>query len=170
MRDTLHHSPDARLSTLPGATIIRRIRRLLLWGLGTALVYAGLSAASKGLCRGGVSGDGGFVDGDGQTSSAVPLCVNLVLRPSPIVYVAIAAIVLIALTLVLRRAVDEASALRTLDRAVILIVAVTAAWLALTLVSFMSIPLDSWDGGEQFWIPFTFGNVDIDVSPMQTSG
>lgn len=170
MRDTLHHSPDARLSTLPGATIIRRIRRLLLWGLGTALVYTGLSAASKGLCRGGATGDGGYLDADGRATTAVPRCVDLVLRPSPVVYVAIAAIALIAITLVLRRSADEASALRTLDRAVILIVAVTAAWLALTLVSFMSIPLDAWDGGEQFWIPFTFGNVDIDVSPMQSGG
>lgn len=168
MPDTLDRLPAASLSTLPGAAIIRRIRGMLLWSVGTAIVYSALSTASQGRCPGGVTGDGGYIDSNGDPTDVAPMCVNLTLRPSPIVFIAIAAIVIIAITLVLRRADSERAALRIIDRAVILMVAVTIGWAALTMVSFFAIPLESWDGVDPFMIPFTFGNTDIDVSPMQS--
>jgi hypothetical protein len=168
MPETHDRLPAASLSTLPGAAIIRRIRGMLLWSMGTAIVYSTLSTASQGRCAGGVTGDGGYIDSNGDATGVVPMCVNLTLRPSPIVFFAIAAIVIIAITLVLRRANSEQAALRTIDRAVILMVAVTIAWSVLTMVSFFAIPLESWDGVDPFTIPFTFGNIDIDVSPMQS--
>lgn len=167
MPDTLDRLPAAARSTLPGAAIIRRIRRMLLWALGMAVVYSIIGTASKGGCPGGFTGDGGYLDANGDPTDVASMCVNLTLRPSPIVFVAIAAIVIVAMTLVLRRADSESAALRTLDRAVIVIVAVTIGWAALTMVSFSAIPYDSWDGIEPFTIPFTFGDIDIDVSPMQ---
>ncbi|MFF2371287.1 hypothetical protein [Agromyces sp. NPDC058110] len=169
MPETLERPPAASLATLPGAPIIRRIRRLLVAAAATGLIYGLLGTASKGGCPGGVTGDGGFLDANGDPTEAVPMCVSLTLRPAPIVYVAIVAIVLLAITSVLRRADSEAVALRTLDRAAVLIVAVAAAWAAISLVSFLSIDVTAWNGVGPFPYPdFVLGNIDIDVSPMQT--
>lgn len=167
MPETLARPPAEALSTLPGAPIIRRIRGLLYSAGATALVYSILSTASKGGCPGGVTGDGGFIDANGAPTDAQQLCVTLTLRPSPIVYTAIGVIVLIALTLVLRRAESVTAALRLLDRAAILIIAVTLVWTVLTMVSFFAIPIDAWNGVDPFTIPFTFGNVDVDVTPLR---
>ena len=61
MPDTLDRLPAAARSTLPGAAIIRRIRRMLLWALGMAVVYSIIGTASKGGCPGGFTGDGGYL-------------------------------------------------------------------------------------------------------------
>ncbi|KRC59203.1 hypothetical protein ASE14_15650 [Agromyces sp. Root81] len=167
MPETLDRPPGAALSTLPGASILRRTRSLLVCALGTGFVYSMLSVASKGGCPGGATGDGGFLDADGQATDVAPNCITVTLQPSTIVYLAIAVIVLVAISRVLRTAASEAAALRTLDRAAIMLVAVTATWLVITQVSFWLIPLDQWDGGEFFPIPFTFGTIDVDISPMQ---
>lgn len=167
MPETLDRQPGTELSTLPGAAILRRTRSLLFCALGAAFAYSVLSFASKGGCPGGVTGDGGFVDADGRATEIAPNCVNVTLQPSAIVFYAIALIVLVAITRVLRKADSEAAALRTLDRAAILLVAITAVWLVITHVSFVMIPLEQWDGGEFFPIPFTFGDVEIEITPMQ---
>ncbi|MFF2493500.1 hypothetical protein [Agromyces sp. NPDC058064] len=163
MRETLDRPPAASLSTLPGATIIRRIRRMIFAALGTGFVYSMVGTASKGGCQGGVT-DGGFVDGHGQPTEVAPTCVDLTLHPSPIVYTSIAVTVIVALTLVLRTGRTEASALKVIDRAVIVIIAGTLAWAALTMISFLAIPLDPPSPGEPFSIPFTFGFVEIDIT------
>lgn len=162
MPATLDRPHAAPFSTLPGATIIRRIRRMIFVALGTGFVYSMVGTASKGGCQGGVT-DGGFVDGHGQPTDVAPTCVNLTLHPSPIVYTAIAVTVIVALTLVLRTGRTEASALKVIDRAVIVIIAGTFAWAVLTMVSFLAIPLDPPSPGEPFTIPFTFGVVEVDL-------
>jgi hypothetical protein len=167
MPETLDRQPGTALSTLPGLAILRRTRGLLFSALGAAFAYSVFSVASKGGCLGGVAGDGGLVDADGRPTETALNCINMTLQPSTIVYYAIALIVLVAITRVLHKADSEAAALRTLDRAAILLVAVTAIWLVITQVSFAMIPLDQWDGGEFFSIPFTFGNVEVDITPMQ---
>lgn len=167
MSETLDRQPGAELSTLPGAAILRRTRSLLYCALGTGFVYSVLSVASKGGCSGGVTGDGGFIDADGRPTEVAPYCVDVTMRPSTIVYLAIAIIVLVAITRVLRRADSEAAAFRMLDRAAILLVAVTAIWLVITHVSFWMIPIDQWDGGSYFPLPFTFGAVDVEISPIR---
>lgn len=167
MPETLDHAPSAALSTLPGAAVIRRIRRLLIWAIGAGVVYGTFGTASRGSCPGGFTGDGGFIDANGDATAVAPQCVQLNLRPSGIVFVVIAVIVIWAITRVLRQATDEAAAMRILDRAVIVIVTGVAAWMVLTLVSFLSIPLDQWDGSAPFWFDFTLGVVEVDQSPMQ---
>jgi hypothetical protein len=167
MPETLDRQPGTELSTLPGASILRRTRSLLYSALGAAFAYSVLSVASKGGCPGGISADGGFLDAEGRPTETAQNCINVTLQPSAIVYVAIAVIVLVAITRVLRRADSAATAFRMLDRAAILLIAVTAIWLVITQVSFWMIPLDQWDGGEFFPIPFTFGNVEVDITPMQ---
>ncbi|MFB6610334.1 hypothetical protein ACFCVO_08445 [Agromyces sp. NPDC056379] len=167
MPETLDRPHSAAQSVLPGAAILRRTRSLLFCALGTGLAYSVLGNASKGGCPGGVTGGGGFIDAGGQPTDVAPNCINVTLQPSGIVFLAIAVIVLVAITRVLKSSATEAAALRTLDRAALVIVAVTATWLVITHVSFWMIPLDQWDGGGYFPIPFTFGAVDIDISPMQ---
>jgi hypothetical protein len=167
MSETLDRQPGTELSTLPGALVLRRTRSLLYCALGTGLVYGFLSTASRSFCPGGITDDGGFIDNDGRPTEVAQYCVDVTMRPSSIVYVAIAVIVLVAITRVLKSSASEAAALRTLDRAAILLVAVTAVWLVITHVSFWMIPVDRWNGGEYFPLPFTFGTVDVDIAPLQ---
>lgn len=155
MSETLDRTPAGVASPLPGATIIGRIRGMLLSALGAALGYSILGTASKRGCFDAVS----------EEAAADSACVNLTLHPSPIVFIAIAVTVIVAITLVLRPGRSEASALRIIDRAVDIIIAGTLAWAALTMVSFFAIPLEPPGPGEPFTIPFTFGNVDIDITP-----
>ncbi|GAA1780997.1 hypothetical protein [Agromyces lapidis] len=164
MPDTLDRPTAAAPSTLPGAAIIRRIRGMIFSALGTALVYSMIGAASRGGCVGGSAADG-FMEVNGSPADITPTCVQLNLRPSAIVFVAIAVTVIVAITLVLRPARTEASALRIIDRAVVVMIAGTLVWAALTMVSFFAIPLDPPSPGEPFMIPFTLGHVEVDLTP-----
>ncbi|BDZ65410.1 hypothetical protein [Agromyces mangrovi Wang et al. 2018] len=159
MPDTLDRAPGAALSTLPGAAVLRRTRRLLITGLVTALAYSVLSSASKGYC----ADPAGPADNGGQATDAAVNCVTLSLQPSGIAYLAIAVIVLFAIGRVLRRATDEASAIRILDHAALVMIGVVAAWLIVTHVSFWTIPFE-FDGGVPTLPGFTFGNIRVDLS------
>ncbi|WP_344294554.1 hypothetical protein [Agromyces neolithicus] len=162
MPETLDRPPAASLSTLPGATIIRRIRRMILSALAVALVYSILGTASRGGCAGGSTD--GFPEVNAGPADIAPACVQLNLRPSVIVFVAIAVTVIIAITLILRPGRSEASALRIIDRAVLVMIVGTLVWAAVTMVSFFAIPLDPPRPGESFMIPFTFGDVVVDIT------
>lgn len=166
MPDTLERRPSAALSTLPGAAVLHRTRRLLTAALIAAFAYATLGLGSRSYCPGGFTGDGGFLDAAGRPTDVAPQCITLTLQPSGIVYAAIAIIVLAAITRVLRSAATEAAAMRTLDRATFAIIIVVVVWTLVTQVSFFSIPLDGWDGTEPFVFPFAFGNVHVEVSPL----
>ena len=155
MPETIDRPPATSLSTLPGATVIRRIRGMLLSAMGTALVYGLVGTASKGACFDSVS----------EKAAGESSCVNLTLHPSPIVYTAIAVAVIVAITLVLRPGRSEASALKVMDRTVTVIIVGTLAWAALTMVSFFAIPMEPPGLDGTFTIPFTFGNVDVDFTP-----
>ncbi|MGI9822870.1 hypothetical protein [Agromyces sp. Marseille-Q5079] len=167
MPETLDHAPSAALATLPGAAVIRRIRRLVTWAIGTAIVYGTVSVASKGGCPGGIAADGGYLDANGRATDVVPQCVSMTMRPSGVVFLIIGVIVIWALTRVLRRASGTADAIRILDRATIAVVVIAAAWTVLAFVSFLSAPIDQWDGSEPFSSGFIFGSVEIVRTPMQ---
>ncbi|WP_353813572.1 hypothetical protein [Agromyces sp. SYSU T00266] len=167
MPETTIQPTDPTLSTLPGAAVLHRVRRLLVWALGTGVAYSLLGGAGRGYCPGGFSGDGGFIDADGRATDAAGQCVTLTLEPSGIVFLAIAVIVVMTVTRVLRYAGDEADAIRRVDRAVRVVVGVVAAWTIATHVSFFMIPVEDWDGVEPFQLPATFGTVDVSVTPLQ---
>ena len=154
MPETIDH-PTGTLSSLPGATIIRRIRGMLLSAISTALVYSLIGNANKGACFDTVS----------EKAAVESTCVNIVLQPSPFVFLAIAVAVIVAITLVLRPGRSEASALKIMDRTVIIIISGTLAWAAVTVVSFIAIPMEPPGLDGTFTIPFTFGNVDVDFTP-----
>ncbi|WP_313540202.1 hypothetical protein [Leifsonia aquatica] len=150
------------LSTLPGAAILVRLRRLLLCVIVAGLVYSVLTNASSGHCA-----DAGTVDSPGDdegAASVVTSCVTLTLRPSPFVYIALAVIVLVALGRVLRTATTVPRALAIVDRAAVVAVVVAGASWLIAVVWFLLLPVETWDGTGSFWFPFPFGAVELTTS------
>ena len=162
-----HISPDTTAVTgLPGAAVIAQIRRLVIIGLFAALVYPTLMVASRGYCPGGIDGSGGFIDASGRSVDGAPLCIQLTLGPSPLVYFGIAMMVLLALGRVMK-ASDEAAARKTLQRASIGAAALVGLAIVVSHVWFFLIPMegfssDSWT----VFSPFPFGNIDVTTTPL----
>lgn len=124
--------------------------------------------ASKGYCPGGVDGDGSFIDAAGNTTDTAPICVTLTLRPSGLVFIAIAAIAFGALTMVVSRATDVSSAIRYLDRAAAAIAILAVASVVISQIWFRMIPITDWDGTGTFFYPFPFGLVELETDRMST--
>jgi hypothetical protein len=155
-----------KASMLPGAAVIARIRRLISVAVGAGAVYSIFTSGSRGGCAGGISGDGGFIDANGDPTSIAPTCVTMALRPSPIILIALVGIIVWALGRVLRRAEGEASALRMIDHAALAITALAVASLVIAHVWFTLIPLDGIDGSGTYIWPFPFATVELQTSPM----
>ncbi|TQL48090.1 hypothetical protein FB562_1171 [Homoserinimonas aerilata] len=167
MAKTSEATATQNLSILPGATVIRRIRRMVVAVALVIFAYSVFVLASRGYCPGGSSGDGGFVDSSGEATETAPLCMQLTLGPSPLVFVALVVIVVAAITRVLRKTQDEQAAIRMLDKAILLIVTVAVASVVISQVWFWQIPLTDWDGAGYFFIfPFPFGLVNVEVTPL----
>ncbi|MBM7503704.1 hypothetical protein ACFPER_09480 [Agromyces aurantiacus] len=168
MPDTDVRLARTPISALPGADVLWRVRRLLGWALGLCLAYSVLGGAGTSRCPGGFTGDGGYLDASGRPTDVAPECVTVTLEPAGFAYAVIAIVVFVTITRVVRHSVDQADAIRRLDRAVVGIVAFVIIWLAVTHASFASISLDAWDGTEPFFLEGThFGTIVVDVSPMQ---
>lgn len=166
MSNSLLTRTAAAASPSAGAPVIARIRRLVIAALVAGFGYAALTQASSSYCPGGFDSDGNYVDWAGNATDVVPSCVNLALRPSPFVLIAIAAIVVWALGAVIRRATDETAALRLIDRAALAVIIVAAASLFISQVWFGLLPVTSWDGTGTFVYPFPFGSVEMTTSEM----
>lgn len=153
--------------SLPGHAVIARIRRVLILTLIAGFAYGTLTGAGAGSCAGGFDGDGGFVDGEGLPTDMVPMCVQLTLRPSPLVFIAIGLIVLVAIGRVLK-AVDERIALRTLDRAAAGIGVLAVVAIVVSHVWFQLIPVHDLlsSGSWAVFSPFPFGMIDVSTEPM----
>ena len=167
---SLPHTPSetTAVAGLPGVLIIARIRRLLILAVIAALVYPTLMVASRATCPGGIDGSGGFIDASGRPVDEAPLCVQLTLGPSPLVYVGIAAIVLIALGRVMK-AGDERGALKVLNRAAIGVGALVSVAIVVSHVWFFLIPMEGFTSGSwTVFSPFPFGNIDVTTTPMTT--
>lgn len=136
--------------------------------LVAALVYPTLMVASRSYCPGRIDGSGGFIDAAGQPTDEAPVCIDLMLRPSPLVYIAIAAIVLLALGKVMK-AGDERGALKDLNRAAIGVGALVAVAIVVSHVWFFLIPMEGFTSGSWTVVsPFPFGNIDVTTTPMTT--
>ncbi|WP_104081743.1 hypothetical protein [Cryobacterium sp. Y11] len=153
---------------LPLRPIVVRIRRLVVLAMLAALGYTAFTAASKGYCPGGVNADGTFIDAAGNVTELAPRCINLTLQPSVVIYIGIFAIVIGALTFVLRRASDVPAALRYLDRGAVTVVILAVTSVAISQIWFAMIPITDWNGSGTFFYPFPFGSVDLTITPMQT--
>jgi ABC-type Fe3+ transport system permease subunit len=166
MSEITDRTPTAEMSTLPGAPTLLRTRRLIIAALVTAFLYNLVMTASQGGCPGGVTGDGGYIDANGQPTDTVPMCTNLTLGPSWWVFAAIALVVVLAITRVLKRASDQRAAARILDRAAILIFAIAGASVLISYVWFFAIPIESITEGGTVWYPFPFGSVETTMTPI----
>lgn len=153
-------------SSLPGAAVIAKIRRVVIVAVIAALVYPALMVASRSYCPGGVNGSGGFIDSAGQPTDQAPVCIDLTLSPSPLVYIGIAAIVLINLGRVMK-ASGEHTALTTLNRAAIGVSALVGLAIIVSLVWFFLIPMEGFTSGSwTVFSPFPFGSIDVTTTPM----
>ncbi len=157
----------AELSPLPGARIIRDIRHLVIAAAAAAALYSLLTVASRGGCFGGIdSGSGGFIGFDGHPTETEPLCYSLELGPSPFVLLALAVIVVSALTRVLRTARSEADARRILARATLAIVLVAIGSMAIAVAWLMLLPVEDWQGTGTLFFPFPLANIEIETWPI----
>ncbi|MFC7945029.1 hypothetical protein ACFUPZ_17390 [Microbacterium oxydans] len=151
---------------LSGVAIVAEIRRVLITALIAVFVYSTLMVASRSYCPGGIDGSGGFIDSSGQPTDQAPVCVDLALRPSPLVYIGIAAIVLITLGRVMK-ASDEHTALKTLNRAAIGVSVLVGLAIIVSLVWFFLIPMEGFNSGSwTVFSPFPFGSIDVTTTPM----
>lgn len=156
-------------SYLPGAPIVARIRRLVITALVALFLYWTFTVASRGYCAGGVDASGNVTDQYGNPTDIVPQCYQMVLSPSPFVAIAIALIVILAMGRVLRRAGTVDAAVRILDRAAAIVVAVAVVSLVIAQVWFALIPMTDWgaDGSFAVIYPFPFGSGSVTVTPME---
>jgi hypothetical protein len=157
----------APVAEIPGAIVLRRVRKLLITALVGALAYSLLTTGTWARCLGGYDGSGGFIDGSGEATELAPTCLTLTLRASPLIYIAIALVVIVALSSIVRKASSEADALRYLDTARAIIVVLIAVCVVVSHVWFWNLPVQDWDGGTtDFFYPFLFGSVTADITPQ----
>ncbi|GAB3411274.1 hypothetical protein GCM10027515_32610 [Schumannella luteola] len=157
------------MDELPGRELLRAVRRLVVVAGLVALAYSFVTVASRGYCPGGFTGDGGYLDAQGDPTDAVPQCLNLTMNASPFVLLAIGALVFVAIGVVQRHAVDLPHALRMFRRYTIAIAIVAGASALIGHVWFWLLPLNDWTGdGYSFVFPFPFASVDVNVSPADS--
>lgn len=154
-------------AVMPGGRVLDEVRRLVVTALVAGVGYSFFTSAGQGRCVGGVDADGGFVDRYGQQTDAVPACIDLTLRPSPVVFLVLAAIVAWVVTRVVRRATDEDAALRIIGRAGPAVIVAAIVSVVLSQVVFSAIPLEGWDGTGTPVVPGWL-SVDVVISPMST--
>ena len=155
---------EAELPALVHRPILRRARALVLWALGAAVLYSSL-VASRGSCPGGFSADGGLLDANGDATTVQPQCVQLVLQPSPVVYLAIALTVVIALGRA-ARAADVEAALLTLNRAAFVAVGIAVVSMLVAILWFQGMPMPTGSG--TVLVPFPFGGGTMTVTPQES--
>jgi len=161
---------DTRDDTLlPGAAVVVGIRSLLIWAIVAATMLAVFLRGSMGSCSGGVSGNGGFLDADGQPSDIAPMCGSITMSASPLVYIAIALIVVMSLTRILGRADTVDQALRIVNNARMVIVVLTLVTFVVGYWAIMTLRVDDWNN-YSILIPFPFTTFDISTHPMGANG
>jgi hypothetical protein len=153
---------------LIGVPVVADIRRLIVIALVAAVVYSIALTASRGYCTGSMTNDGAFVDDVGRDIGTVPLCLNMTLSPSPVVYAALVIVVLVALGRIVSRAADLADAARILNRAGMVIGALVTAAVVIAHLWFWLLPFGGWQagGGLSFLSPILVGIVEVESSPL----
>lgn len=154
---------------LPGAEVVVGIRSLLIWAIAAAAMLAVFLRGSMGSCSGGVTGSGGFLDADGRPTDVVPMCGSVTLSASPLVYVAIALIVVLSLTRILRRADTADQALRIVNNARMAIVVLTLVTFVVGFWAISTVHVDDWSSSSLLY-PFPFATFDIATHPMGATG
>lgn len=152
MSEATTYAIDRDAAMLPGAPIIARIRRLIIVALVADAAYAMLATAQRWQCIGG-------------SAAGAETCTSMQIGPSPVILFAIATIVVVSLGRVLRRAVDEPSAVRIIDRAAIAIAIVAAACGVIAQVWFWALPAPDPSGPFTLVFPFPFASGSLTTTP-----
>ncbi|MGQ2914281.1 hypothetical protein [Microbacterium aurantiacum] len=163
---------DDTLSATPlvsGAPVIAQIRTLLWTAFLASILSSVLTVASKAGCSPGRDASGRMVDGNGTATDLEPVCTQMTLAPSPLVFLFFIGAVLWAIRRVLRRSPNDVDAIRTLRRTARTIVIVAAVAVVVAQVWFWVLPLYGIDGQRTYVFPFPFGSVDVVTTPMPTS-
>lgn len=156
-----------RARGLPGQSVLRGVRGVMILGLGMSLVYSILATATMATCPGGVGPDGGFIDAEGNPTDLVPTCISLTLGPNPLVFVVFALVVTGAVSSALKKSTTESDALRYVRSASDVIVTITVVCLVAAHIWFWNIPLMDWRAGDApFFTPFPFASMTTTISPM----
>lgn len=157
------------VAALAGVTVIGRIRRLLIISGIAALVYSEFMASSRGHCPGGFDGNGGFIDEAGRPVDEALPCIHLTLEPSPLVFIGIAVIVLLAIGRVMKAA-DDPAALRTLTRATVAVSVLVVVAVLVSQVWFFTVSIEGFNSGSwSIFSPFPFGLIEVEITPMAGS-
>lgn len=143
--------PLADSSTLPGVVLVERVRRLVLLSVLLAAGYGTFVRGQKQSCIGQPSGPAA--------------CAELIMSPSPLVFVAAAVIVLISLQRVVRRAPSDDDARRILGRAAtgVVVLFVVATVVSLTWLALVPVPDPA--GPYAIVFPFPFASGEFRTSP-----
>lgn len=143
--------PLVESSTLPGVVLVERIRRLVLLSVILAVGYGMFVRGQKQSCIAQASGSA--------------TCSELVMSPSPLVFVAAAVIVLISLKRVVRAAASDDDARRILGRAAtgVVVLFVVATAVSLTWLALVSLPDAS--GPYTIVFPFPFASGEFRSTP-----
>jgi hypothetical protein len=157
--------PAETQSKLPGAQILRRMQQLLTWTLGALVVYSVGMVASRGGNIGSDTGTGGYLDAAGHPTSVAPVVYDLVLHPSPLVYLAIGLTIVLTIPRVLRTAQSEMAAIRVIDHAMIAVVAIVLGSLAIGMTWFFLMPIDQT--GHMQYAFFPFGTIERVTEPVK---
>ncbi|MFF2272170.1 hypothetical protein ACFVTX_07840 [Agromyces sp. NPDC058136] len=136
------------------ATLLLRVRGLMLSGAFAAVVYGMLTNSSRSACP----------TQTGSVSTAQ--CVTYTLSPSWVVVAAMAIALLVGLGAASRRA-DARAAMRALDRTGTVIIAIALTSLVIAQVWFWALPVQQvLDHGGGLWFPFPFGAVMSDFTEL----
>jgi hypothetical protein len=146
------------LSRLPAGPILVRLRRVLITTAGAAAVYTLLGTGSIGTCA---DTPGSAAGGSGTTQVT---CANLVMHPSWIVSAALAAILFVAIGRIARRASSVPEALRILDRAAIVAVAVAVVSGLIGMAWLFLVPIHSLTEGGTIVFPFPFSAPELTIT------
>lgn len=142
------------------------IRRLVIVSVIAVFLYPVFMTASRGYCPGGFDGQGGFIDASGRAVDEAPRCIQLALGPSPLLYVGLALLVVLAIGRAMK-AHDELAARRTLNRSAFAVVGIVVLAIVVSHVWFRLVPIEGFMSGS--WVifsPFPFGTIDVEIAPM----
>lgn len=143
--------PLIESSTLPGVILVERVRRLVLLSVLLACGYGMFVRGQKQSCIGQTSGPSA--------------CTELIMSPSPLVFVAAAVIVLISLKRVVHHAASDDDARRILGRAAtgVVVLFVVATVVSLTWLALVPVPDPA--GPYAIVFPFPFASGEFRASP-----
>jgi hypothetical protein len=139
-----------------------RIRRVVIAAIISVVLYGMFTTASSGRCAGPSTQ---VPDGNGGVL-VVQECLRLQLHPSPLMFVAFAVIVLVAVRRASVDGIDRADALRTLDRAATVIALLATAAVVISLAWFAVLATISWTPGQPYTsvFPFPLATLEVEIT------